>query len=97
MSHRLPKDARFETRAIHAGQGPDPNNGAVMTPVYLTSTYAQEAPAVPRQGYEYSRTTNPTRTALEENLASLEGGAWGLLLRVGPRLDQRAHGPPRSR
>lgn len=83
MSHSLPKDARFETRAIHAGQGPDPNNGAVMTPVYLTSTYAQEAPAVPRQGYEYSRTTNPTRTALEENLASLEGGAWGLCFASG--------------
>ncbi|MEC8496211.1 MAG: PLP-dependent transferase, partial [Planctomycetota bacterium] len=83
MSHSLPKDARFETRAVHAGQGPDPNNGAVMTPVYLTSTYAQEAPAVPRQGYEYSRTTNPTRTALEENLASLEGGAWGLCFASG--------------
>lgn len=69
---------RFETRAIHAGQEPDPQNGAVMTPVYFTSTYKQDAPAQPRQGYEYSRTTNPTRTALEENLASLENGAWGL-------------------
>ncbi|MEM1451713.1 MAG: cystathionine gamma-synthase [Planctomycetota bacterium] len=82
-THDLPDDARFETRAIHAGQGPDPHNGAVMTPVYLTSTYAQDAPAVPRQGYEYSRTTNPTRTALEENLASLEGGAWGLCFASG--------------
>ncbi len=81
--HRLPKDARFETRAIHAGQAPDPNNGAVMTPVYLTSTYAQDAPAVPRQGYEYSRTSNPTRTALEENLASLESGSWGLCFASG--------------
>lgn len=69
---------RFETRAIHAGQEPDPQNGAVMTPVYFTSTYKQDAPAKPRQGYEYSRTTNPTRTALEENLASLESGQWGL-------------------
>ncbi|MEM9803110.1 MAG: cystathionine gamma-synthase [Planctomycetota bacterium] len=82
-SHRLPKNARFETRAIHAGQAPDPNNGAVMTPVYLTSTFAQDAPAVPREGYEYSRTTNPTRTALEANLASLEGAAWGLCFSSG--------------
>ena len=69
---------RFETRAIHAGQEPDPSNGAVMTPVYFTSTYKQDAPAEPRDGYEYSRTRNPTRTALEENLAALEGGASGL-------------------
>lgn len=82
-SHRIPKDARFETRAIHAGQGPDPINGAVMTPVYLTSTYAQDAPAVTKEGYEYSRTSNPTRTALEENLASLETGTWGLCFASG--------------
>lgn len=75
--------AHFETRAIHAGQCPDPTNGAVMTPVYLSSTFEQDAPAVPRQGYEYSRTTNPTRTALEENVASLEGGAWGLCFASG--------------
>ena len=74
---------RFETRAIHAGQSSDPRNGAVMTPVYLTSTYEQDAPAVPRQGYEYSRTSNPTRTALQDNLASLEGGAWGLCFGSG--------------
>jgi len=74
---------RFETRAIHAGQEPDPQNGAVMTPVYFTSTYKQDAPAQPRQGYEYSRTTNPTRTALEENLASLESGNWGLCFSSG--------------
>ncbi|MDP6539588.1 MAG: cystathionine gamma-synthase [Planctomycetota bacterium] len=74
---------RFETRAIHAGQEPDPQNGAVMPPVYLTTTYEQEAPAVPRQGYEYSRTTNPTRLCLEENVASLEGGAWGLCFASG--------------
>lgn len=82
-SHHLPKDAKFETRAVHAGQSPDPTNGAVMTPVYLTSTFAQQAPAVPRHGYEYSRTTNPTRTALEANLASLEGGDWGLCYASG--------------
>ena len=73
----------FETRAIHAGQEPDPNNGAVMPPVYLTSTYAQDAPAQPRQGYEYSRTTNPTRTCLEQNVASLEGAHWGLCFASG--------------
>jgi len=75
--------ARFETLAIHAGQSPDPANGAVMTPVYLTSTYKQDAPAVPRQGYEYSRTSNPTRTALEQNLAALEGGNFGLCFASG--------------
>lgn len=74
---------RFETRAIHAGQEPDPNNGAIMTPVYFTSTYKQDAPAQPRNGYEYSRTSNPTRTALQDNLASLEGGAWGLCFSSG--------------
>ncbi len=76
-------NSRFETRAIHAGQAPDPVTGAVMTPVYLTSTYAQSAPAQPIGGYEYSRTHNPTRTALEENIASLEGGAWGLAFSSG--------------
>jgi cystathionine beta-lyase/cystathionine gamma-synthase len=69
---------RFETRAVHAGWDPDPANGAVMPPVYFTSTYKQDAPAKPRGGYEYSRTSNPTRTALQENLASLEGGRWAL-------------------
>jgi len=78
MSSIRNNHGRFETRAIHAGQEPDPNNGAVMPPVYFTSTFKQDAPAKPRQGYEYSRTSNPTRTALEENLASLEDGAWGL-------------------
>jgi cystathionine gamma-lyase len=78
MSSIKNNHGRFETRAIHAGQEPDPNNGAVMPPVYFTSTFKQDAPAVPRQGYEYSRTANPTRTALEENLASLESGMWGL-------------------
>ncbi len=64
---------RFETLAIHAGQEPDPATGAIMTPVYLTSTYAQSAPGE-HKGYEYSRTGNPTRTALERCLAALEGG-----------------------
>ena len=74
---------RFETRAIHAGQKPDPVTGAVMTPVYMTSTYAQNAPGDPVGGYEYSRTHKPTRTALEENLASLEGGTFGLCFSSG--------------
>jgi cystathionine gamma-lyase len=74
---------RFETRAIHANQPPNPENGALMTPVYFNSTYEQTAPGEPRLGYEYSRTTNPTRTALEGALASLEGANWGLCFASG--------------
>ena len=72
----------FGTRAIHAGQAPDPTTGAVMTPIYYTSTYAQSAPGV-HKGFEYSRTHNLTRFALEANLASLEGGAGGLCFASG--------------
>ena len=72
----------FGTRAIHAGQKPDPVTGAVMTPIYYTSTYAQEAPGV-HKGFEYSRTHNLTRFALEANLASLEGGVGGLCFASG--------------
>lgn len=75
-------DARFETRAIHAGQNADPTTGAVITPIYQTSTYAQEGIGN-FKGYEYSRTGNPTRTALQDALASLEGGAWGLAYASG--------------
>jgi cystathionine gamma-synthase len=65
----------FETRAIHAGQAPDPRTGAVIVPIYQTSTYAQDGVGGTREGdYEYSRTANPTRTALEQALAALEGG-----------------------
>ncbi len=74
---------KFETLAIHAGQEPDPNNGAVMTPVYFTSTYMQDGIGKPRQGYEYSRTLNPTRKALQDCLAELEGGTWGLAFASG--------------
>jgi len=74
---------KFETLAIHAGQEPDPNNGAVMTPVYLTSTYLQDGAGKPRQGYEYSRTQNPTRKALQDCLAALEGGNYGLAFSSG--------------
>jgi cystathionine gamma-lyase len=80
-AHDDPKLA-FATRAIHAGQSPDPVTGAVMTPVYYTSTYAQSAPGV-HKGFEYSRTHNLTRFALEANLASLEGGAGGLCFASG--------------
>ena len=72
----------FATRAVHAGQPPDPATGAIMTPVYLTSTYAQEAPGQTK-GYDYSRTSNPTRAALEANLAALEGGRFGLAFASG--------------
>jgi cystathionine beta-lyase/cystathionine gamma-synthase len=74
---------KFETLAIHAGQEPDPNNGAVMTPVYLTSTYMQDGVARPRQGYEYSRTQNPTRKALQDCLAVLESGSHGFAFASG--------------
>lgn len=73
----------FETLAIHAGQEPDPESGAVMTPIYQTSTYKQDAVGKPRQGYEYSRTKNPTRLALENCLAALEGGGYGLAFSSG--------------
>jgi cystathionine gamma-lyase len=72
----------IETAAIHAGQHPEPVTGAVMTPVFLTSTYAQAAPGK-HKGFEYSRTQNPTRFALEANLAALEGGTWGLAFNAG--------------
>jgi cystathionine beta-lyase/cystathionine gamma-synthase len=73
---------RFETRAIHAGQAPDPATGATIVPVYQTVTYTQEAIGRHR-GYEYSRTDNPTRAALEACLASLEGGRFGLAYASG--------------
>lgn len=72
----------FETRAIHAGQEPDPTTGAIMTPVYLTSTYVQSSPGMHR-GYEYSRTHNPTRKAYEACLANLEGGKHGFAFASG--------------
>src|SRR5436190_11374060 len=72
----------FETRAIHAGQEPDPATGAVTTPIYQTSTFAQEAVGV-NKGYDYARVANPTRTALEECLASLEGADHGIAFSSG--------------
>lgn len=73
---------KFATKAIHAGQEPDPTTGAIMTPIYQTSTYVQSAPGH-HKGYEYSRTHNPTRKALENNLAALEGGKYGLCFSSG--------------
>jgi cystathionine gamma-synthase len=74
---------QFETRAIHAGQEPDPTTGAVVPPIYQTSTYKQDGVGGLRGGYEYSRSANPTRTSLEECLASLEGGRRGLAFASG--------------
>src|SRR5215472_7609073 len=73
---------RFGTRAIHAGQQPDPSTGAIMTPIYATSTYVQPSPGV-HKGFEYSRTQNPTRLAYEQCVADLEGGARGLAFASG--------------
>ena len=72
----------FDTRAIHAGQKSDPVTGAVMTPIYASSTYEQESPGV-HKGYEYSRTSNPTRKALEDCIADLEGGDSGFAFASG--------------
>ncbi len=76
MSHR------FGTRAIHAGQEPDPSTGAIMTPIYATSTYVQQSPGV-HKGFEYSRSQNPTRFAYERCLADLEGGTRGFAFASG--------------
>lgn len=73
---------KFATKAIHAGQSPDPTTGAIMTPIYQTSTYTQAAPGK-HKGYEYSRGTNPTRTALEDCIAALENGKFGLAFSSG--------------
>ena len=73
---------RFDTLAIHAGQEPDPTTGAIMTPVYFTSTYVQDGPGE-HKGYEYSRTLNPTRKALQDCLAALEGAKYGACFASG--------------
>jgi cystathionine beta-lyase/cystathionine gamma-synthase len=73
---------KFGTKAIHAGVEPDPTTGAIMTPIYQTSTYVQESPGK-HKGYEYSRTHNPTRTALQNALAALENGKYGICYASG--------------
>ncbi|CAN5837541.1 cystathionine gamma-synthase [soil metagenome] len=82
MSETDWSNAQFETRAIHAGQDPDPATGAVITPIYQTSTFVQDGVGV-HKGYEYARTDNPTRTALHTAIASLEGGSWALAYASG--------------
>jgi len=76
------KNHRFGTKAIHAGVVPDPSTGAIMTPIYQTSTYVQESPGV-HKGYEYARTQNPTRSALETSLAALENGEYAVAFSSG--------------
>src|SRR6266702_5782522 len=76
-SARVPGDHGFQTLAIHAGQDPDPITGAVVPPIYQVSTYKQDGVGRLRGGYEYSRTANPTRGALERCLAALESGTRG--------------------
>ncbi len=73
---------KFATKAIHAGIEPDPSSGAIMTPIFQTSTYVQEAPGV-HKGFEYARTQNPTRHVLQDNLAALENAAYGLCFASG--------------
>ena len=73
---------KFNTKVIHAGVEPDPATGAIMTPIYQTSTYLQKSPGA-HKGYEYSRTGNPTRNALEKNLAALENGKYGMCFASG--------------
>ncbi|MFH2056515.1 MAG: aminotransferase class I/II-fold pyridoxal phosphate-dependent enzyme, partial [bacterium] len=77
-----PKSFKFETNAIHAGQEPDPATGAITTPIYQTSTYVQDGIGK-HKGYEYSRTDNPTRKALQDCLAALEGAKYGLCFASG--------------
>lgn len=73
----------FGTTAVHAGQEPDPRTGAIMPPIYQTSTYVQDAVGAPRLGYDYARVSNPTRDAMQANLAALEGGAHGIAFASG--------------
>src|SRR5690606_30493086 len=78
----MTEDYHIDTLAIHEGQEPDPTTGAIMTPIYQTSTYVQNAPG-DHKGYEYSRTGNPTRTALEALIAAIEKGQYGLAFASG--------------
>src|SRR4026208_732070 len=78
----MKKQHEFATRAIHAGQEPDPSTGAVMTPIYATSTYVQKSPGK-HKGYDYSRSINPTRLAYEKCIADLESGTRGFAFASG--------------
>src|SRR5450759_2512508 len=79
---KLTSRARFSTVCLHAGQEPDPSTGAIITPIYQTSTYVQEGLGK-HKGFEYARTQNPTRSALEKNMAVLEGGVAGYAFASG--------------
>src|SRR5471032_682863 len=79
---KLPRHARFSTVCLHAGQEPDPSTGAIITPIYQTSTYVQDALGQ-HKGYEYARTQNPTRMALERNVAAIESGKEGFAFASG--------------
>src|SRR5687767_15789020 len=79
---KLPDNARFSTTLVHAGQKPDPATDAIIIPIYQTSTYVQEALGQ-HKGYEYARTQNPTRAALEANIAAIEGGKAGFAFASG--------------
>src|SRR4051794_25316922 len=79
---KLRTNARFSTICLHAGQEPDPSTGAIITPIYQTSTYVQEALGQ-HKGFEYGRTQNPTRLALERNIAAIEGGTAGFAVASG--------------
>src|SRR5207302_6532418 len=90
------RKAAFATRAVHAGQSPDPTTGAVMTPIYTTSTYAQQSPGV-HKGFDYGRSQNPTRFAFERCVADLEDGTAGFafasgLAAIGTVLELLDHG-----
>ena len=82
MMHIQSKDLRLGTKYIHAGAEPDPSTGAIMTPIYQTSTFVQAAPGV-NQGFEYARSQNPTRKALEEAYAQIELAKFGLAFSSG--------------
>src|ERR671916_3107858 len=79
---KLPESARFSTVCIHAGQVPDPSTGAIITPIFQTSTYVQEELGK-HKGFEYARTQNPTRLALEKNIAALENTKFGYAFASG--------------
>ena len=79
----MTEEQGFSTRAIHAGQDPDSATGSVVPPIYATSTFIQDGVGGVRGGYEYSRSGNPTRTALEECMAALEGGRHGFAFASG--------------
>src|SRR3989440_7891170 len=79
---KIAPNARFSTICLHAGQEPDPSTGAIVVPIYQTSTYVQEELGV-HKGYEYARTQNPTRSTLERNIAAIEGGKAGFAFASG--------------